>query len=113
INYVINSERWNKDPFFQSWVVNYTNASTIISEEYKDAENLGGFFSGLLEYKGGVPEWPFNGFVGQYENASWHYASGRVRAGGEVACTQQSGEQLFGARAPAPKPEPGRAHPDA
>ena len=40
INYVINSERWNNDPFFQSWVVNYTNASAIIIEEYKDAEDL-------------------------------------------------------------------------
>ena len=26
IKYVINSERWNKDPFFKSFVVNYTNA---------------------------------------------------------------------------------------
>jgi formate dehydrogenase major subunit len=104
INYVINSERWNNDPFFQSWVVNYTNASAIISEEYKDAEDLEGVFSGLMEYKGGVPEWPFNGFVGQYENASWHYASGRVRAGGEVACTQLSGEQLVGAHDHEPKP---------
>jgi formate dehydrogenase major subunit len=104
INYIINSERWNKDPFFQSWVVNYTNASTIISEDYKDAEDLEGVFSGLMEYKGGVPEWPFNGFVGQYENASWHYAAARVRGGGEVACTQQSGEQLVGARDHEPKP---------
>ena len=113
INYVINSERWNNDPFFQSWVVNYTNASAIISEEYKDAEDLEGVFSGLMEYKGGVPEWPFNGFVGQYENASWHYASGRVRAGGEVACTQLSGEQLVGARDHEPQPGATPADPKA
>ncbi len=26
INYVINSERWNQDPFFREYVVNYTTA---------------------------------------------------------------------------------------
>src|SRR4029450_10774342 len=26
INYVINSERWNTDPFFRTWLLNYTNA---------------------------------------------------------------------------------------
>jgi formate dehydrogenase major subunit len=29
INYVLNSEKWNKDPFFKTFVVNYTNAATI------------------------------------------------------------------------------------
>ena len=113
ISYVINSERWNNDPFFQSWVTTYTNASEIISEQYTDAEDLEGVFSGLMEYKGGVPEWPFNGFVGHYDNASWHYASGRVRAGGEVACTQLSGEQLVGARDHEPKPGAAPADPKA
>ncbi len=28
INYVINSEKWNKDPFFKNFVANYTNAAT-------------------------------------------------------------------------------------
>src|SRR5258705_5558430 len=68
IRHVIVMERWNKDPFFRSWVVNYTNAATIISADYKDAEDNDGVFSGLMEYKGGVPEWPYNGFVGQYDD---------------------------------------------
>src|SRR5437762_14340977 len=42
INYVINSEKWNKDPFFKSFVVNYTNAATIINEDFKDTEDLNG-----------------------------------------------------------------------
>jgi formate dehydrogenase major subunit len=113
INYVINSEKWNNDPFFKSWVTNYTNASTIVGEEYKDAEDLEGVFSGLMEYKGGVPEWPFNGFVGEYDNASWHYAGCRVRGGGEVACTQQSGEQSVGARDHEPRPGAAPADPKA
>src|SRR2546430_2718032 len=73
IRHVIESERWNTDPFFRSWVVNYTNAATIISADYKDAEDNGGVFSGLMEYKGGVREWPYNGFVGQYDDKSWQY----------------------------------------
>ena len=47
INYVINSERWNKDPFFQTFVVNYTNAATLIRDDFKDTEDLDGVFSGL------------------------------------------------------------------
>jgi len=30
ITYVLNSERWNSDPFFREYVVNYTNAATIV-----------------------------------------------------------------------------------
>jgi hypothetical protein len=41
-------------------VTNYTNASTIISDEYRDAADNNGVFSGLMDYKGGVPEWPLN-----------------------------------------------------
>src|SRR5437867_7674902 len=44
INYVLNSEKWNRDPFFRSWVVNYTNAATIITEDFKDTEELNGVF---------------------------------------------------------------------
>jgi formate dehydrogenase major subunit len=90
INYVINSQRWNQDPFFKEFVVNYTNAPTIINEQFKDAEDLKGVFSGLKEYKGD----PINGFIGQYDNATWQYARGPVGAQGEdVSGTQQSGEQ--------------------
>jgi len=55
------------DPFFQTWLLHYTNAATIISGDYRDAEESDGVFSGLMEYKAGVPEWPYNGFVGQYD----------------------------------------------
>jgi formate dehydrogenase major subunit len=94
INYVINSERWNSDPFFKTWLSNYTNASTIVDDNYKDAEDLDGVFSGLMEYKGGVPEWPFNAFVGQYDSKSWQYAgTSKGGAQGEAAGnTTRSGE---------------------
>src|SRR5204862_6704918 len=92
INYVINNERWNTDPFFKSFVVNYTNAATIINEDFKDTEDLNGVFSGLTQSKGGVAEWPFNAFTGQYEGASWQYARTKVGDQRRTASTAQSGE---------------------
>ncbi len=47
ITYIINSDRWNTDPFFKEYVVNYTNAATLVNPDYKDAEDLDGVFSGL------------------------------------------------------------------
>jgi len=47
ITYMINSEHWNTDPFFKEYVVNYTNAATLVNADYKDAEDLNGVFSGL------------------------------------------------------------------
>ena len=92
INHVINSERWNTDPFFRSWVGSYTNAATLVNEEYKDAEDNNGVFSGLMDYRGGVPEWPYNGFSAQYSDRSWQYSGGRVGDQGRSASTALSGE---------------------
>src|SRR5918995_1830063 len=94
INYVINSEKWNQDPFFKKFVVNYTNAATIINEDFKDTEDLNGVFSGLMQSKGGVDEWPFNGFINQYDGASWQYARTKVGEQGRAAATAQSGEAI-------------------
>jgi formate dehydrogenase major subunit len=89
INYVITSERWNSEPFFKTYVVNYTNAATIIREDFQDTEDLNGAFSGLMEYTGD----PINGFVGQYANETWQYARLPVGDQGRSAATAQSGEQ--------------------
>ncbi len=72
--------------------MNYTNAATIIGEEYKDTEENDGVFSGLMEYKGGVPEWPYNGLANQYDDRSWQYGGARVGDQGHIAATAQSGE---------------------
>ena len=53
INYVLNSETWNQDPFFKTFVVHYTNAATIINEDFKDTEELDGVFSGLTSPRAG------------------------------------------------------------
>ena len=41
------------DPFFKTFVVNYTNAATIINDDFKDTEDLDGVFSGLLQSRAG------------------------------------------------------------
>jgi formate dehydrogenase major subunit len=89
INYIISNERWNSDSFFREYLVNYTNAATIIRKDFKDAEDLDGVFSGLMEYKnkGG---WQYDGFLGSYETDSWQYARhdeefGEPRGGEENA----------------------------
>ena len=75
INYVINDEKWNTDPFFRQYLVNYTNAATIVQEDFRDTEDSDdGVFSGLMQYSGGKEEWPFNGIRCQYNTSSWSYA---------------------------------------
>ncbi len=71
IRYVIENEKYLKD-----YVVHYTNAATILREDFKDTEDLDGVFSGLGEYKGD----PLNGFTGQYDNSSWQYEMSPVGA---------------------------------
>jgi formate dehydrogenase major subunit len=106
ITHVLNDARWNREPFFRTWLVNYTNAATLISEQYRDTEDGDGVFSGFMEYRGGVPEWPYNGFVGEYDGQSWQYA--RTGIGGDqgrVAATAQSGE-VTGTRTGVPQQVP-------
>ena len=76
----INNERWNSDPFFREYLVNYTNAATIITAEFKDTEELDGVFSGLMEYTEKLTEWPYNGFIGQYDNADLAVRGHRTEA---------------------------------
>jgi formate dehydrogenase major subunit len=61
IRHVITSKRWNTDPFFKEYVVNYTNAATLVNPDFKDTEDLNGVFSGLSEDSKA------------YSSASWSY----------------------------------------
>jgi formate dehydrogenase major subunit len=88
VNFVLSHERWNREPFFRTWLVHYTNAATIIDDGFRDAEDLDGVFSGLKPDPAlGLPEWPYNGFIGQYDSDSWQYRRGAARGGaqGEAA----------------------------
>jgi formate dehydrogenase major subunit len=57
VNYVLASEK-----YFHEYVLNYTNAPVIISEDFKDTEDLDGLFSG------------FDAEQRVYDNTSWQYA---------------------------------------
>src|SRR3954454_24646512 len=52
--------------YFEDYVLNYTNASTIVDERYEDAEDNGGRFSGY------DPE------TGTYANDTWGYEGGQM-----------------------------------
>lgn len=56
INYVISNDLW-----FKEYVQAYTNAATLVSEEFQDTEDLNGLFSG------------FDPDTGQYDMSSWAY----------------------------------------
>ncbi len=56
VNYVLSNER-----DFREYVVAYTNASKIVSDEFRDTEDLHGLFSG------------YDADSGTYDNATWAY----------------------------------------
>jgi len=56
VNYIISNDR-----FFRDYVVNYTNAPAIVSEDFKDTEDLDGLFAGWDAEKG------------QYDPGAWQY----------------------------------------
>ncbi len=59
IRYILANDRW-----FHEYVLAYTNATTIINDEYVDAEELGGIFSGYDPEKRAYDQ----------SKQSWHYA---------------------------------------
>jgi formate dehydrogenase major subunit len=63
IHHIIETES-----YFKEYVVNYTNAATIINKDFKDTEDLEGYFSGY------DPE------TGSYDRSSWMYEGGEVAA---------------------------------
>ncbi len=73
IRHIIESES-----YFKEYVVNYTNAATIINEDFRDTEDLDGYFSG------------FDPATGVYDPASWAYEGqqGATTAGQAEHSTQ-------------------------
>lgn len=101
--------RWliENNRYFHEYVVNYTNAGTIIGTEYQDTEDLDGVFSGLMEYTGD----PINGFIAQYQSGSWQYAATAMGDQGRTANTAQSGEQGVQSGTPGGQGQAGRRGP--
>jgi formate dehydrogenase major subunit len=78
IRHVIETDSW-----FKEYVLHYTNAATIVNEEFKDTEDLDGLFSG------------FDPETGHYDPASWMYEGGEVAspAGKREHSTQSFAEK--------------------
>src|ERR1700722_10680622 len=60
------------ESYFREYVLHYTNASTIINENFRDAEDLGGVFSG------------FDPETGMYDRSSWMYEGGEMASAAGV-----------------------------
>ncbi|MFF4650437.1 formate dehydrogenase [Streptomyces sp. NPDC001380] len=56
---------------FREYVLHYTNAATLVSEDFRDTEDLDGVFSGLDEE------------TGHYDVSSWQYEGADVQAAAE------------------------------
>ncbi|MDQ1428541.1 MAG: formate dehydrogenase major subunit, partial [Acidimicrobiaceae bacterium] len=58
VNYILTNERE-----FRDYVVNYTNASVIVKEDFQDTEDLDGLFSGWDREKGAydIGSWQYDG----------------------------------------------------
>ncbi len=89
---------------FRDYVVAYTNASAILSEDFRDTEDLDGLFSGW------DPE------TRSYDNASWQYAGQAPAARQGDVETEASQGQQHGAHGPPvggkpPQTDPTLEHP--
>ena len=60
------------ESYFRDYVVNYTNAPTIINERFRDTEDLGGVFSG------------FDPETGMYDRSTWMYEGGEMASAAGV-----------------------------
>ncbi|WP_030547890.1 formate dehydrogenase [Streptomyces albus] len=94
INHVLTEE---KD--FREYVLAYTNAATIVTEQYADTEDLDGIFSGFDEAEG------------VYDPRTWQYRSGAVQAASGERDTlywdrvRPEGEQADGEHADGERPD--------
>ncbi|HEV3152393.1 MAG TPA: formate dehydrogenase-N subunit alpha [Candidatus Baltobacteraceae bacterium] len=75
INWVLSNGRYFKD-----YVRNYTNAANIVCEDFKDTEDLDGFFSGFTGHDTGLSQMSHQGSAaggrgtaGAYDSSSWQF----------------------------------------
>ena len=81
IRYVLETES-----YFREYVLRYTNAATIVCDQYEDTEDLGGVFSG------------FDPETGEYDRKTWMYEGGEVAsAAGEREHASQAFDEKTGA----------------
>jgi formate dehydrogenase major subunit len=98
IHHVLSEE---KD--FREYVLAYTNAANLVSEEFRDTEDLDGVFSGLDQD------------TGTYDVSTWQYAGKHVQAGAgkrdklyEERVQEAAGSETHGSGGAQARPEPER-----
>ncbi len=84
IRYVIENER-----YFRDYVIPYTNAATIISEQFKDTEDLDGLFSGYDTERG-----RYNAKSWQYEGIDVVPASGHKEVIAQLGAGERRDEKM-------------------
>jgi anaerobic selenocysteine-containing dehydrogenase len=80
VNHILQNDR-----YFHDYVVNFTNAAAIVSEEFRDTEDLDGLFSGWDSEKGA------------YDPESWQYVGARSpSSAGDMEMAHLIGQALSG-----------------
>jgi formate dehydrogenase major subunit len=83
VNYILSNEK-----YFRDYVVAYTNAATLVSEDFQDVDELDGVFSGY------DPE------TGTYDPTSWAYQGAAEEAAGgagqEASQSDETGKTQHG-----------------
>jgi formate dehydrogenase major subunit len=92
-----------RERFFRDYLVHYTNAATLIAEDFQDTEDLGGLFSG------------FNAGTRKYDPKKWRYETEppgetdkNARGDGKADSFSTQVGKLVG---PRPKEDPTLRHP--
>lgn len=83
INHVLTHDLW-----FREYVLAYTNAATLINENYRDAEDLGGLFSG------------FDPETGQYDPSTWAYAEQDADGEHGISASDRAAGDVHGSGGP-------------
>ena len=75
VNWLLQNER-----YFKEYVLAYTNASNIVCEDFRDTEDLDGFFSGFHGHDTGLSQMSHygsagggRGTAGAYDDSSWQF----------------------------------------
>jgi formate dehydrogenase major subunit len=113
VNYVIGHDRW-----FKEYVLDYTNAATIIQEGFRDTEDLAGLFSGYQgdgqtgQYDAGAGGWGYEGAPTGAAAASKHEPGvpGQGLQGGATSHATPRGD-ITAAPAGQPPRDPTLQHP--
>jgi formate dehydrogenase major subunit len=95
IHYILKDRRWRTDSFFQQYLVNYTNAASIINEGFRDTEDLDGIFSGLMDRSDKMDKWAYNGSSSRYDGRSWSYLRQEKKTDGKRSLENLAFEELI------------------